>query len=121
MALTLAEKVQRQIDAEQKKLDKVNPRFEKAKAALDKKVAAHDKRTAALEVAKGKFAVVEEKRDASVRYIDAMKAAINPDGTVGTVPAEPEGDLFDAVVEAEDGSELVSEGVETDDVEDEVL
>lgn len=98
MALTLAEKAQRDIDRLRKTVAKLQPRHEKATAAIEKKRAAHEKRTRALELAEQKYALLDNRRVEAEKYIAALEAAI---GTGSPVDV-PDVEQFVADIEADD-------------------
>lgn len=104
MALSLAEKAQRDIERLRATVDKLGPRHERATAAIEKKRAAFNKRKEALDAAEAKYSVLDEKKQQAERLIAALEAAI---GT-GSEVADVEDTI--AALEAEDVSEGSEDG-----------
>jgi hypothetical protein len=111
MALTLAEKAQRQIDALRKTVDKLAPRHERAVAAITKKREAFAKRKVALELAEEKFAKLDSKRSEAERLISALEGAIGSGSAA--VPSEPD---VEALVASAEEATVQADSLLEDDI-----
>lgn len=121
MALSLAEKAERDIAKLEKAVEKVSPRYDSATLAINKKREIFAKRAAALEVAEQKYQKLASRKEEAERYIKALREAIGSGEQNGHVDAVDAAQLVLSLNEDDEDEDVPQDvdDVDEDDVDDE--